>query len=188
MRWLDQAFIMGTKTWVRVITIMVSDNKVISNWRDLAPSVFDNRNVFYECYYNIYNVHNKPCMYYVYHVLNWTEINALKSIKSIKKQPNIQTNWNNLIDQATLIFCIDSASAKSEQKQVLDKILNFNQLPIGVFLSARPWTMDMSGRLFSKISQLTGRFWQRGQLNQIRGPSDLCVLVGSQWPSIIYLL
>ena len=120
--------------------------------------------------------------------LNWNKCPQINQIKSIKKQLNIQTNWNNLIDQATLIFCIDSASAKSEPKQVLDKILNLNQPPIGVFLWARPWTMDMSGRLFSKISQLTGRFWQRGQLNQIRGPSDLCVLLGSQWPSIIYLL
>ena len=27
---------------------MVSDNEAVSNWRDLAPSVLDNKNVFYE--------------------------------------------------------------------------------------------------------------------------------------------
>ena len=33
----------------------------LSNWCDLAPSVLDNKNVFYELYYNMY------------HVLNWNK-------------------------------------------------------------------------------------------------------------------
>ena len=40
---------------------MVSDNEAVSNWRDLAPSVLENKNVFYELYYNMY------------HVLNWNK-------------------------------------------------------------------------------------------------------------------
>ena len=40
------------------IVKMVSDNKAVSNWRDLEPSVLDNKSVLYELYYNMHHVLN----------------------------------------------------------------------------------------------------------------------------------